>query len=98
MALGVEPHGADNSQHQIDKEEQGESQTAVHLLRAALVEFLLLQMLFKCHQASDAVEARLTVVDEFAPMFLYEALGIHPLLQSDYVAAFGFAQTVGSDD
>ena len=67
-----------NSQHQIDKEEQGESQTAVHLLRAALVEFLLLQMLFKCHQAADAVEARLTVVDEFAPMFLYEALGIHP--------------------
>ena len=47
--------GADDGQHQVDEEEEGEREAAVHLLRATVVEFHLSQMLVEGHHPDQCL-------------------------------------------
>ena len=77
-SLGVEPDRADDSQYQVDEEEQGQCQTAVHLLRAPIVEFQLLQIIFEGLESADAIKRRSAAAYQFLSVLLNEALGITP--------------------
>ena len=85
----MEPHGADDGQHQVDEEEQGEREATVHFLRTSVVEFQLLQVLVEGHEATDAVEARPSAAYEVITVLLDKTTCIHTLFQADDVLATG---------
>ena len=96
--LGVEPHGADDGQHQVDEEEQRQCQATVHLLRATGIEFQPAQPVVVGHQAADAVKVGFSTADELFTVFLDEAAGIDAFLQANDVLALRVIQFGGPDD